>query len=309
MKKFLLFFMMLFSLSLSAYGRSAMDKVKYISYLETNQALCMLKVNGIFILDNFDSRSGTISTGYNIAPLLQNGKNILSLDMGPLSARDNKYFYKEKDAECKVRLVKVTPYDSDEITNIITRVVDKNGTLEPDSKQSINFNIDTAQSSKITTKEYPNEFYFHTERAIILNDLPVWAWATAIPLPKTEISSELVKKAYEDIWQMLKNQDLIALKTAYQLTLHEEAQANNSTEQIDFDSLDFKHYFDKGYHAVPIDWSKYKLVRYMDGRLFRFEVKDGIQSPLLIEDKNNSEDGFTFNPFFSLINGKVVISR
>ncbi|WP_240487829.1 hypothetical protein [Photorhabdus australis] len=286
-----------------------MDKVKYISYLETNQALCMLKVNGIFILDNFDSRSGTISTGYNIAPLLQNGKNILSLDMGPLSARDNKYFYKEKDAECKVRLVKVTPYDSDEITNIITRVVDKNGTLETDSKQSINFNIDTAQSSKITTKEYPNEFYFHTERAIILNNLPVWAWTIATPLPETAASTELVKKAYEDIWQILKNQDLIALKTAYQLTLHEEAQANNSTEQIDFDSLDFKHYFDKGYHAVPIDWSKYKLVRYMDGRLFRFEVKDGIQSPLLIEDKNNSEDGFTFNPLFSLINGKVVISR
>ncbi|QXF33416.1 hypothetical protein CE143_09800 [Photorhabdus luminescens] len=306
MKKSFLFFMVLFSLS--AYGENTVDKVKYISYLETNQALCMLKLNGIFILDNFDSRSGSISTGYNIAPLLQNGNNILSLDMGPLSARDDKYVYKEKNAECKVRLVRVTPYDSDEITNIITKVVGKDGILKPNSTQSVNFNINTAQSSKITTQEYPNEFYYHTERTVTLNDLPVWAWTTATPLPETSTSTELVKKAYEDIWQMLKNQDLTALKSVYQLTLHEESQANDSTEQVHFDSLDFKHYFDKGYQAVPIDWNKYKLVRYMEGRLFRFEVKDGIQSPLLIRDKNG-ENGFTFNPLFSLINGKVVISR
>ncbi|MCA6219963.1 hypothetical protein [Photorhabdus antumapuensis] len=306
MKKSFLFFMALFSLA--AYGENTMDKVKYISYLETNQALCMLKLNGIFILDNFDSRSGSISTGYNIAPLLQNGNNILSLDMGPLSARDDKYVYKEKNAECKVRLVRVTPYDSDEITNIITKVVGKDGILKPNSTQSVNFNINTAQSSKIATQEYPNEFYYHTERTVTLNDLPMWAWTTATSLPETAISTELVKKAYEDIWQMLKNQDLTALKSAYQLTLHEESQANDSTEQIHFDSLDFKHYFGKAYQAIPIDWNKYKLVRYMEGRLFRFEVKDGIQSPLLIRDKNG-ENGFTFNPLFSLINGKVVISR
>ncbi|AKH65531.1 MULTISPECIES: hypothetical protein [Photorhabdus] len=306
MKKFILFFMVLFSLS--AYGENTMDKIKYIAYLESNKVLCRFKVNGITTLDNFSSISGTISTGYNIAPLLQNSKNTLSLDMGPLSARDDKYIYKEKDAECKVRLVRVTPYESDEVTNIITSVADKNGTLEPDSTQSVNFNIDTTQSSRITTKEYSDEFYYHTERTVTLNDLPVWAWTTATSLPETTASTELVKKAYEDIWQMLKKQDLTALKTAYQLTLHEESQANDSTEQIHFDSLDFKHYFDKGYQAVPINWSKYKLVRYMDSRLFRFEVKDGIQSPLLIRDRNG-ENGQTFNPFFSLINGKVVISR
>ncbi|ERT10261.1 hypothetical protein O185_26005, partial [Photorhabdus temperata J3] len=162
MKKLILFFMVLFSLS--AYGENTMDKIKYIAYLESNKVLCRFKVNGITTLDNFSSISGTISTGYNIAPLLQNSKNTLSLDMGPLSARDDKYIYKEKDAECKVRLVRVTPYESDEVTNIITSVADKNGTLEPDSTQSVNFNIDTTQSSRITTKEYPDEFYYHTER-------------------------------------------------------------------------------------------------------------------------------------------------
>ncbi|WP_238399064.1 hypothetical protein [Photorhabdus bodei] len=286
-----------------------MDKVKYITYLETNRVLFRFKVNGINTLYNFSSIFGTISTGYNIASLLQNGKNILSLDMGPLSARDNKYIYKEKDAECKVRLVRVTPYQLDEITNIVTEVVDENGELKPNSMQSIDFNIDTAQSGKIMTKEYPSEFYYHTERSVTLNNLPVWVWTTATPSPETAAGTELVKKAYEDIWQMLKNQDLMALKSAYQLTLHEESQANDSTEQIHFDSLDFKHYFDKGYQAVPINWNKYKLVRYMKGRLFRFELNDSIKSPLLIEDKNNSENGFIYNPLFSLINGKVVISR
>ncbi|WP_244866753.1 hypothetical protein [Photorhabdus heterorhabditis] len=285
-----------------------MDKVKYIAYLETNQAFCVLTVNGIYTLSNFGSINGTISTGYNIAVILQNGKNVISLNMGPLSARDDKYVYKEKDAECKVRLVRVTPYDSREVTNIITKVADKDGILRPNSMQSINFNIDTAQSSRIATQEYPDEFYYHTERTVTLNDLPAWAWTTATPLPKTETSTELVKKAYEDIWQIMKNRDSVALQSAAKLMLYEHAQANNSTEQSYFDSLDFKRNFDDGYRAIPIDWRKYKLVRYLGGRLFRFEIEDSNNSPLLIRDRNG-ENGRTFSPYFSLINGKVVISR
>ncbi|MGV8004235.1 hypothetical protein QPK14_19770 [Photorhabdus temperata subsp. temperata] len=307
MKKFFVFFMALFSLS--AYGENTMDKVKYITYLETNLARCVLRINGIYTLSNLGSRTGTISTGYNVAPILQDGKNTIYIEMAPFIDVDEKYVYQEKGTECKVRLVRVTPYESDEITNIIASVADKNGTLEPTGMKSVNFNIDTVNYSKITEKDLKDRGFYYAQRTVTLNDLPVWAWMIATPLPETATSTELVKKAYEDIWQMLKNQDLAALKTAYQLTLHEESQANDSTEQIHFDSLDFKHYFDKGYQAVPIDWKKYKLVRYMNGRLFRFEVADSLNSPLLIEDKNNSEDGFTFSPYFSLINGKVVISR
>ncbi|NHB90443.1 hypothetical protein C5471_23300 [Photorhabdus tasmaniensis] len=307
MKKVFLLFLVLFSLS--AYGKNMMDKVKYITYLETNRARCVLKVNGIYTLSNLNSMTGTISTGYNVAPLLQNGKNTVHMEMAPFSDAEEGYIYKDKQAECKVRLVRMTPYQSDEITNIIASVADKNGTLEPTNTKSVNFNANTAQYSKITENNLKDEGFYYAERTVTLNDLPVWAWTMATPLPETAASTELVKKAYEDIWQMLEKQDLLALKTAYQLTLHEESQANDSTEQIHFDSLDFKHYFDKGYQAVPIDWSKYKLVRYMDGRLFRYELNNSIKSPLLIEDKNNSENGFIYNPIFSLINGKVVISR
>ncbi|WP_246593484.1 hypothetical protein [Photorhabdus akhurstii] len=286
-----------------------MDKVKYITYLETNRARCVLKVNGIYTLSNLNSMTGTISTGYNVAPLLQNGKNTIRIEMAPFSNAEEGYIYKDKNAECKVRLVRMTPYQSDEITNIIAGVADKNGIAEPNSMKSISFNTDTVQYSKITENNLKDRGFYYAERTVTLDDLPIWAWTIATPLPETAASTELVKKAYEDIWQMLKNQDLMALKSAYQLTLHEESQANDSTEQIHFDSLDFKHYFDKGYQAVPINWNKYKLVRYMKGRLFRFELNDSIKSPLLIEDKNNSENGFIYNPLFSLINGKVVISR
>ncbi|MFD0708933.1 hypothetical protein [Photorhabdus akhurstii] len=307
MKKSFLFFMALFSLA--AYGENTMDKVKYITYLETNRARCVLKVNGIYTLSNLNSMTGTISTGYNVAPLLQNGKNTIRIEMAPFSNAEEGYIYKDKNAECKVRLVRMTPYQSDEITNIIAGVADKNGIAEPNSMKSISFNTDTVQYSKITENNLKDRGFYYAERTVTLDDLPIWAWTTATPLPETAASTELVKKAYEDIWQMLKNQDLMALKSAYQLTLHEESQANDSTEQIHFDSLDFKHYFDKGYQAVPINWNKYKLMRYMKGRLFRFELNDSIKSPLLIEDKNNSENGFIYNPLFSLINGKVVISR
>ncbi|WP_445374431.1 hypothetical protein ACSLVK_20510 [Photorhabdus tasmaniensis] len=259
MKKVFLLFLVLFSLS--AYGKNMMDKVKYITYLETNRARCVLKVNGIYTLSNLNSMTGTISTGYNVAPLLQNGKNTVHMEMAPFSDAEEGYIYKDKQAECKVRLVRMTPYQSDEITNIIASVADKNGTLEPTNTKSVNFNANTAQYSKITENNLKDEGFYYAERTVTLNDLPVWAWTMATPLPETAASTELVKKAYEDIWQMLEKQDLLALKTAYQLTLHEESQANDSTEQIHFDSLDFKHYFDKGYQAVPIDWSKYKLVR------------------------------------------------
>ncbi len=285
-----------------------MDKAKYITYLETHRARCVLKVNGIYTLSNLNSMTGTISTGYNVAPLLQNGKNTIRIEMAPFSNAEERYIYKDKNAECKVRLVRMTPYQSDEITNIIAGVADKNDIIEPNSTKSISFNVDTKQYSKITDKNIKNEGFYYSERTITLNDLPIWAWTTAAPLPETVASTELVKKAYEDIWQMLKNRDLMALKEAYKLTLYEESQANNSTEQIHFDSLDFKHYFDKGYQAVPIDWNKYKLVRYMGGKLFRFELNDSIKSPLLIRDKNG-ENGQIFNPLFSLINGKVIISR
>ncbi|OCQ50433.1 hypothetical protein Ppb6_04411 [Photorhabdus australis subsp. thailandensis] len=309
MKKIFLFFMMLFSLSSSAYGESTMDKVKYITYLETNRARCVLRVNEIYTLSSLHSITGTISTGYNIAPILQNGKNTIYIEMAPFSDAKEGYIYKDKDAECKVRLVRVTPYQSDEITNIVASVADKKGVAEPNSMKSVNFNIDTASYSKITEKNLKDRGFYYAERTVTLNDLPVWAWTTATPLPETEASTELVKKAYEDIWQIMKNKDLAALQLAAKLMLHENAQANNSTEQSYFDSYDFKEDFDNGYQAVPIDWNKYKLVRYMDGRLFRFEVDKSNNSPLLMEDKNNSENGFTFSPYFSLINGKVVISR
>ncbi|OWO84096.1 hypothetical protein B5C26_03425 [Photorhabdus luminescens] len=307
MKKIFLFFMILFSLS--AYGKNTMDKVKYITYLETNRARCVLRINGIYTLSNLYSMTGTISTGYNVAPLLQNGKNTIYIEMAPFSDAKEGYIYKDKDAECKVRLVRVTPYQSDEITNIIASVADKNGIAEPNSMKSINFNTNTEQYSKITEKNLKDEGIYYAERTVTLNDLPIWAWTIATPLPETEASTELVKKAYEDVWQIMKNKDLAALQSVSKLMLYEHAQANNSTEQSFFDSLDFKKDFDNGYQAIPINWSKYKLVRYMGGRLFRFQLEHSNNSPLLIEDKNNSENGRTFSPYFSLINGKVVISR
>ncbi|TNH43973.1 hypothetical protein [Photorhabdus luminescens] len=306
MKKFILFFMTLFSLS--AYGKNTMDKVKYITYLETNRAYCVLRVNGIYILSNLGSRTGTISTGYNVAPVLQNGKNTIYIEMAPFIDVDEKYVYQEKGTECKVKLVRVTPYESDEVTNIIASVADKNGTLEPTSMKSVNFNIDTAQYSKITEKNLKDRGFYYAQRIVTLNDLPAWAWTTATPLPETVASTELVKKAYEDIWKIMKNKDSVALQHAAKIMLYEHAQANDSTEQSYFDSLDFGRNFDDGYQAIPIDWKKYKLVRYFGGRLFRFEIENSNNSPLLIRDKNG-ENGRTFSPYFSLINGKVVISR
>ncbi|MEI7159739.1 IdsF, partial [Pectobacterium parmentieri] len=59
---------------------------------------------------------------------------------------------------------------------------------------------------------------------------------------------------------------------------------------------------------LPIDWSKYKIIKYRDGRLFRLGVGFFQNSPLRFINEEG-KIAFAYRPYFSIIDGKVTLVR
>ena len=79
------------------------------------------------------------------------------------------------------------------------------------------------------------------------------------------------------------------------------AYAEGTTTGMMFVSTDFPaHVLDKSLTPTPIDWSKYTLMTYNHGRLFRMGVGYFQNSPLGF---NNSKGKpvFGYSPYFSII--------
>ncbi|CCW30973.1 hypothetical protein ABLA30_22725 [Xenorhabdus nematophila] len=79
---------------------------KYLVSFNTQRSLCVLKVNGMLMLENTSSRNGTESSGYNISAFLENGYNTFELLMGRIPVdRDTEKFNPESWCEATIRKV------------------------------------------------------------------------------------------------------------------------------------------------------------------------------------------------------------
>ena len=58
---------------------------------------------------------------------------------------------------------------------------------------------------------------------------------------------------------------------------------------------------------MPINWDEYELVVLNKGRLIKLENEDGF-SPLSLQDQDGDLIA-SYNPYFSLINDKIVLTR
>ncbi|QXO73116.1 hypothetical protein [Morganella morganii] len=83
------------------------------------------------------------------------------------------------------------------------------------------------------------------------------------------------------------------------------ATTQGGTPDRMWDSMDFQHYFDNGYRAVPVNWDKYELHTYKNDQLFRYEVGYSRLSPIKLENKEGRR--FNYNPYLSIIDGKVTV--
>ncbi|MCU1788110.1 IdsF [Pectobacterium polaris] len=288
-------------LLLSFSAQAEEIKEKYLISFNTYKSTCLLRVNDLPAADNTKIDSGTMSAGFNLTAFLETGKNDIELLMVPQNHKDPKTLY--PDSSCHVIVTKDTETSSTEIANFKLSVNEKG---EITASESVN----TANSSTIFegyTKNEKDYGFYKVRGSLKIDSLPRWAWVNATPVTENDLPK--IRMAYADIWTMMKDRDIEGLKKITQTSNEEMAFAEGATTGMMFISTDFpQHVVDKQLTPLPIEWNKYKIIKYRDGRLFRLGVGFFQNSPLRFI---NSEGKivFAYRPYFSIIDGKVTLVR
>ncbi|MDC9594934.1 hypothetical protein [Xenorhabdus sp. IM139775] len=296
----LLFFLFLMTIK-TASGKSNME-YKYLVSFNTQRSLCVLKVNGMLMLENTSSRTGTESSGYNISAFLENGYNTLELLMGRIPAdRDTDKFHPESWCEATIRKLSSHDEKGEMISNIKLNV-DDNGNVV--TKNSINSN-EKFDYANISMKKGEKNI-FAAQKTFSVNNLPNWIWTKATPVTENDLPS--IKAIYQEISNTFSSRNLDKIWKMSQPAWEEWAIADNSSAKIFFDSMGFEEDISGNSVIKEPDWDKYKLVSYKNGRLFRLEKGVRGSSPIIFHNKKNGGDT-TYSPYLSIINGKIVIAR
>lgn len=281
-----------------------MSKVKYSVQLQTENSRCIVYLNGIKVLKNSRSPSGTMFTGFDGTPFLENGSNSMTLLVSPVGEQEGTYNF-SKPAMCAVSVIAKTPKKNLIISDI---VVEASETLSPTAKKSINYEGGELTTQVIEKKSSNLEAY-EVKRSFSLKEVPQWAWTTATPFTQTPENMQKLRDAYMEVWMAINKKDLEKMKKLMKLSVDEEAQHAGISSGLFFRSYGFEDDFNKSKGALNVDFSKYKLCTYRGGRLIQLKNKYGT-SPLINRMTESHTHHLTpYNPFLSLINGKVVISR
>lgn len=273
---------------------------KYRFSFKTKKSTCLLRINGLPTIDNATIPSGTMSAGFNITPYLENGANHIELLMGPHDSKDPTTLY--PDSSCEVIFRKIKDGISDEISSY-KLVVDDHGKIT--SKKS------ASEKSKYYAEGYTrqkNDYGLYKIRdAIIIEGLPAWSWVNARPV--TNLDLDAIKKAYTDMAAMIGRRDIVKLKEITNVANQDIAFSQGVSPDFIFSSTDLPaHVMDKNFTLAPINWDEQTLITYANGRIFRFGTGFYQISPLQFIN----QDGliiFSYDPYMSIINGKVIVVR
>ncbi|AOR57565.1 IdsF [Pectobacterium parmentieri] len=278
-----------------------MSSDKYIYSFKTYKSTCILRVNDLPAIDNTKIDSGTISAGFNLTAFLENGNNDIELLMAPQYHDDPKTLF--PDSSCQVIVTKDTETTSTEIAKFKLSVNEKGEITASDSATTDN----SSTVFEGYTKNEKDYGFYKVRGRFKAASLPRWSWVNATPV--TENDLQKIKIAYTDIWMMMKDRDIEGLKKVTQISNQEMAFAEGSNTGVMFISTDFpQHVIDKKLTPLPIDWSKYKIIKYRDGRLFRLGVGFFQNSPLRFINEEG-KIAFAYRPYFSIIDGKVTLVR
>ncbi|MDX7986084.1 hypothetical protein FE392_01870 [Xenorhabdus sp. 12] len=275
---------------------------KYLVSFNTQRSLCVLKINGIVTLENTASRTGTESSGYNISAFLENGSNTVELLMGrkPFDKKTEKF---HPESWCDVTIKKVSSHgEQGEVISNIKLTVDNNGNVI--TKDPINSNEKFDYASMSIKKGEEN--LFAAQKTFSINNLPSWMWIKAQPVTDNDLPA--IKEFYQEISNAFSRHDLDKVWKMSEPAWDEWAIAENSSAKIFFDSMDFESKLNDKFVVKEPDWKKYKLVSYKNGKLFRLERGVLGSSPIIFHNKENKKN-YHYNPYLSIINGKIVIAR
>lgn len=263
-----------------------------------------MKVNDIPAIENTRILSGTISAGLNASAMLGSGNNKIEILMGAQDIDEpNKTLY--PDSSCELIISKDTKDLHTEIAKFKLTVNDKH---EITARESLHYDGGTYNSKVIEGNENLDGYVLHKLNSnLIVHNLPLWTWEKATPV--TEKDLPMIRQAYEKMWWMMQSRDINGLKEIAKISSSEMAYAEGTTTGMMFVSTDFPaHVLDKSLTPAPIDWNLYKLITYNHGRLFRMGVGYFQNSPLRFQN-SNGKIVFAYRPYFSMINGQVVLVR
>ncbi len=282
--------------------------VLYTANINSKTIFCGGMINGMEQLDNLGSDSGTFSSGFNATAFLQPGENEFSIGTVPSGAYSGDFTYHEND-RCELTIFGAFPDgNKQELSNLTATIIDgkpnvKTSTIYPDNHKTPLINVDGVTSHRLTDFTRP----------IYIKTIPRWRWVDATPI--REDNPEQMKqlyRAYTNLLTLMEKRDFEGLKMAWSLSNREKAMAEAyySTPDEFFDVIRFKSSFEEATDAEVEprrEWHEYKLKSYMGGRLVRLEDTRG-HSPLRIGSTKNNFI-YTVKPYFSMIDGRVVVSR
>lgn len=295
-----LFASSLLVLILFSQGVLAMSNPVYSFSFKTIRSTCILRINDLPTIDNTDSDTGTMSAGYNITPFLENGSSRVELLMGSEDIEDPKTLY--TDSSCEV-----TVYRKE--NNAERKVASYKLIVDGDGKISVQPVIaegnDRLNLQEGYTSDKNDHGLYKLTGNFSVNGIPAWQWTNARPVTEQDINQ--IKMAYAKIAGLINIKDMSELKKLAEISNNEIAISQSASPDFIFQSTGLAGLV-ADYTVAPIDWSKYKLIKYNSGKLFRLGVGFNQISPLIFVNADG-EIQSSYNPYFSIINGKVVQVR
>ncbi|CAK7047031.1 hypothetical protein [Saezia sanguinis] len=285
------------------YAANRTPFVPHTLYFSAQNALCIASVNQVQIIENYYDE-GPLAAGLNITPYLENGANTIAVDVASLTALKGDPTY-PADFECRIVIKAALPEGDTEVIQLVATVAQVDGELQPTGAQSPHYQ-GSASAGAVTEFEKEGTILYHIEREVTLSGLPEWAWTKATVFEDTPENMEKLRQAYEELWQLMNHQDMAGIQEKARISFEEKEAANHLAPGMWADSLGFDAKFEQSTGAVPIRWDDFELETAMGGRLVRLDNRGF--SPLRL--KNQEGKGFWgYNPWFSLIDGELVISR
>ena len=282
-----------------------MEGIKYLVSFKTKRSACMVRVNGFPIFDNFTFSSGTITAGDNLTSFIENGKNTVEVLMGALDPDDQDSLY--LDSECEL-IVTRDKIDSSEIVTSIKLSVDTNKQIIATSSSNYN---GLNHEGRITDEQLPQDDWLHLHRFarnIEFSGIPRWSWVGA-DRNVSEKDLTIIKAKYQEIWQAIKKRDISPLKRMASISSEEMGKAEGISPDIIFESYNLPQTVrDNNLEVINLESDKFKITSYCGGRVFRLTKGIYEYSPLRFKDKSG-DIVFSYDPYLSIINGKVVIVR
>lgn len=296
------------TVDISIDGEGEKPIVLYTANIRSDSMYCGGLINGMQQLDNLSTRSATFSSGFNATAFLRQGHNSISLKTVPSGAYDGDFTYHDND-QCQLALYGAFERGAKEEMSSLTVTVEegkptiKTSTLYPDNHQTPLENVDGILRHQLTDFTRP----------IYIKTIPHWRWVDATPFDETNpLHMKKLYRAYSNLMELMRKRDFEGLKMAWSLSNREKAKAEAyySTPDEFFDAVGFESNFNK-YDDAQVaprrEWNEYSVESFMGGKLVRLkDMRDS--SPLRIWSKKEDVE-FTITPYFSLIDGRIVVSR